>query len=129
MIPTDANLVVYRKYAEPTAWMPTVKIDGVKIVALPNKHFTATRVPPGQHTVTLIWPFMAGQKRAEMSFVLLEGERQYFEITGTSRVVGVGYDYIVVRIGSGIAQIKPEYAEAIIDECCQLKAAADSTLQ
>lgn len=129
MIPTDANLVVYRKHAEPTAWMPTVKIDGVKIAALPNKHFTATRVPPGQHIVTLIWPFMAGQKRAEMSFILLDGERQYFEITGISRVVGFGYGYMFVRRGSGIAQIKPDYAEKIIGECCQMKASAKSPAQ
>ncbi|GGZ12064.1 hypothetical protein GCM10011614_28960 [Novosphingobium colocasiae] len=120
-IPADANLIVYRKYAEPTAWMPTVKIDGVKIAAVPNRHFVATKVALGAHKVALSWPLLSGQRNAEMDFTVVAEERQFFEVTGTSRVSGGGAGYLTFNMGSGIAQVKADYAEKTIQECCRLK--------
>jgi len=126
-IPADANLIVYRKYAEPTAWMPTVKIDGVKIAAVPNRHFVATKVALGAHTVTLSWPLLSGQRNSQMDFTVVAGEKQFFEVTGTSRVSGGGAGYLIFTMGSGIAQVKADYAEKTIFECCLLKPVKQAT--
>jgi len=82
--PADANVYIYREHAEPTVWSPTVKIDGVKLVALGNKSFTAAHVALGVHQVTLTWPLLSGQKAAEMDLNVEADKTYYLEVTGIS---------------------------------------------
>ena len=113
----DANLYIFREHAEPTAWAPTVKIDGKKIVALGNKSYTAIHLAPGQYKITLNWPLMATQRSAGANVEIKEGSKTYLEVTGTSR-----YNGYYMWLGSGIGQAKPELAQATIATCCKFKA-------
>ena len=117
-VPDGHNLVIYREYAEPTAWSPTVKVDGVKIIAIPNKHYTSTRVEPGRHRVTLAWPILSSQHGGSMEIeVKDDGIVHYLEVVGVSR-----YDGFYITFGSGIGEARPEYAAKLISECCRYKA-------
>lgn len=116
--PENANFIVYREHAEPLIWSPTVKIDGKKLVALGNRRYTSTYLSPGTYSVKLVWPLLSGQNGKEIEVTIKEGEKRYFEIVGVSRVSGVGINVIYFTIGSGIAEIKPEFAEAAIQQCC-----------
>jgi len=117
-IPGGHNLVIYREHAEPMAWSPTVKVDGHKIVAIPNKHYTSTRVEPGRHTVTLTWPLISTQRGTSMEIdVKDDGVVHYVEVVGVSR-----YDGYYVTLGSGIGEVKPEFAASLISKCCRYKA-------
>jgi Protein of unknown function (DUF2846) len=118
----DANLVIYRANAQPTAWAATVKIDGQKVAALTNRQFTALRVPPGAHKVTLSWPLISGQGGAKLDVTVNNGERHYLEVTGISQFAGMLLGTMYFNTGSGIAEAKPEYAEAVLKTCCTFKA-------
>jgi hypothetical protein len=115
------NLIVYRARAEPTAFTPAIEVDGVKIVGLPNRHFTSARIAPGLHTLTIAWPRLSRQQSQQMQFEIMGGERHYFEVTGTSRVVGLGYHSVFIREVSGLAEVAPEQAEQAIAACCKYK--------
>jgi Protein of unknown function (DUF2846) len=118
----DANVIIYRAYAQPTAWQPTVKVDGKKIVALANRHYTATQLAPGKHIVKLSWPLLSGQRNADMQLDVKDGDRYYLEVTGISQFAGVGYQTMYFNMGSGIAQAKPEHALGVLKACCKFKA-------
>ena len=118
---TENNLYIYRKYAEPTVFAATVKVDGSKIAALGNKQYIAVHVAPGEHTIDLTWPMFSGQHATEFAVTVPEGKRVYLQINGISRVVGVFGNLLETKVGSQIAEIDPEKASSIVDECCQLK--------
>jgi hypothetical protein len=112
--PADANLFVYRDYAEPTVWAPTVKIDGRKLVAIGQNQYTAVRLTPGEHRIQLAWPFISGQTGKEGTITIEEGQTLYLEVVGTSQ-----FDGIYFYTGSGMA--RREDASAAIAECCKFK--------
>lgn len=59
--PSPANyLYIFRKYAEPTAWQPTVHIDGYEIASFPQEGFTFVAVSPTTHRIESTWPMLAG---------------------------------------------------------------------
>lgn len=118
-IPENANFIIYREYAEPTVWSPTIKIDGRKLAALGNRRYTATHLEPGTYSVKLVWPLLSGQRGKEIEVTIKEGETRYFEIVGISQVSGVGYQVIYFTVGSGIAEIEPAFAKAAIQQCCK----------
>jgi hypothetical protein len=114
--PTD-NLIVYRANAEPIVWSPTIKVDGVKIAALPNRRYTSAHVAPGVHTVTTSWPFISRQRSSSATMTIKGDEPHYMEITGISR-----YGGSLVTLGSKIAEVEPAGARAAIASCCAYKA-------
>jgi len=116
------NLIVYRDYAEPRAWSPTVKVDGTKIVAIGQKQYTTVTLAPGRHRITLTWPLMATQRGAAIDIDLSDGKLRYLEVTGVSRVVGLTGNGYLTRTGSGIEEVDPVQAAKTIAECCKLKA-------
>ena len=120
--PADANLFIYREHAEPTIWSPTIKIDDQKLVALGNRRYTATHLLPGTYKIKLIWPFLSGQRNAEMDVTIAEGETRYVEVTGISQLSGVGYQTYYFTLGSGIADVRPEHARVVIGRCCEFRA-------
>lgn len=118
-MPENANFIIYREYAEPTVWSPTIKIDGKKLAALGNRRYTATHLEPGTYSIKLVWPLLSGQRGKEIEVTIKEGETRYFEIVGISQVSGVGYQVIYFTVGSGIAEIEPAFAKAAIEQCCK----------
>lgn len=82
-----AALYIYREYAEPTAWKPTIYIDGKEVVSLPQQGFSWIYISPGNHTLVSKWSFLAGVPPLEFSTEYKAGVRYFYEITGTSRVV------------------------------------------
>jgi hypothetical protein len=119
--PVDANLFVYRDYAEPTAWAPTVKIDGKKLVAIGQNQYTAVRLEQGEHDIQLAWPIFSGQNGKKGRITIAEGRVLYLEVVGTSRVSGGGYGYTEFLMGSGFRG--HEDASTAITECCKFKPA------
>jgi len=115
--PSD-NLIVYRANAEPVSWAPTVKVDGIKIVALPNRHYTSTHVTRGVHTVTTSWPFISRQRSSLATITVSAEEPHFLIITGVSRYGG-GY---TMTLGSRIAEVDPTQARPEIASCCKFKA-------
>lgn len=115
---TDANLYVFRDYAEPTAWKPTVRIDGKKVAAIGQNEFTAVRIAPGPHRVTLGWPFLSGQSDAEVGIVVEPGRTLYLEIGGHVRYAG-GYPDMRFVKGSGFG-MRADGARAIA-ACCKFR--------
>jgi hypothetical protein len=111
----DGMVFIYREYAQPTAWSPTVKIDGRKVVAIRNRHYTAVRVKPGDHVVSLTWPIIAAQGGAKMEVTVEKGKAHFVEVTGVSQYVPGVY----IRTGSGIALVAPDHAVLTIEKCCK----------
>jgi hypothetical protein len=118
-IPSEHNVVFFREHAEPLVWSPTIKVDGVKIVAIPNKSYTSARLAPGHHHLTLAWPLISSQRGGSME-IDVKGEDvvQYVEVLGISR-----YDGFYFTVGSGLAEAKPDLAEPQIASCCKYKPA------
>jgi hypothetical protein len=118
--PADAaKLVVFRAYAQPTAWSPTLKVDGVKVVAIPNRGYTVTRIAAGDHKITLAWPILAGGGGGNMELTVEAGKTYYVEVTGFVNVMpSAGY----IQMASGIALVEPEFGVAKIRTCCTFKA-------
>jgi hypothetical protein len=121
-VPTNANLFIYRAYAQPTAWGTSVKVDGKSIISLPNRSYTAISVPPGSHIIKLSWPFLSGQSNSSMTLDVKAAERYYVEVTGISQYAGGGPGAMYFNMGSGIAQAKPEHALELLKTCCKFKA-------
>jgi hypothetical protein len=82
-----AVLYIYREYAEPTAWKPTIYIDGTEVVSLPQQGFSWIYLSPGKHTVVSKWPFLAGAPKLEFTEEYKSEMRYFYEITGTSRMI------------------------------------------
>ena len=113
----DANLYIFRQHAEPTAWSPTVKVDGSKIAALEQRSYTAIRVSPGAHTIRLVWPLLSSQKADKVEITIEKDRYYYFEITGVSRMVGIRR----YRMGSSLAEIVPADGASRVRGCCKFK--------
>ncbi len=114
----DGMIFVYRAYAQPTAWAPAVKLDGKKMIGISNRSYTAFKVKPGDHLVTLSWPLIAAQGGAKMEVTVEKGKAHFIEVTGVSQYVPGVY----IRTGSGIALVQPEHAVPAIKKCCTYKA-------
>ena len=112
----DVNVYVIREYAEPRAWATTIKVDGKKIVAISNRHYTAVRLPNGHHHITFSWPFIATQQGGSIDVEIVGDERHYLFLTGVSRVVGGGSGFLTVRMGSGMYEAS---ANTFDTACCK----------
>ena len=116
----DANLFIYRDYAEPTIWAPTVKIDGKKVVALGQNQYTAIRLAPGEHRISLAWPLLSGQSGKAGKIIVAEGKPMYLELVGTSRVSGFNSNGYTFLMGSGL-ELRGDSAADAIAKCCKFK--------
>ena len=52
---------------------------------------------------------------------MAEGERRYLEVTGVSQLAGTGPGVLYFNMGSGIADVRPAHAEAVLEGCCVFK--------
>lgn len=128
-----AVLYVYREYAEPTAWSPTISIDGKEVVSLPQQGFSWVYLTPGKHTLSSKWSFLAGAPPVEFSADYVAGTRYFFEITGTSRLTGTspGVAGGVTMHFRTTAQVRsPQEQEAVrqLERCCRFISPTVGTL-
>jgi hypothetical protein len=117
-----ALVVVYRQYAEPTAWSTTVLANSKEVASLGQKTFTWLAVAPGALQLKASWPLLSSQRDSTIDLDLVSGRVYYVEVTGVSKVVGsevvgtgVGIRY---KVGSGMIERAPETAAPTIGSCC-----------
>ena len=80
-IPADsATLIVYRAYAEPILFAPTLMIDGDAFGSLGQKRLLAFALSPGKHRVQAIWPAFSAQRSSELEIVVRPGQQAYIEL-------------------------------------------------
>ena len=111
---SDANLFIFRDHAEPTLFSPTVKVDDRKVISIGEDRFTATRIAPGAHRISMAWPFLAKQPRVSGEFTLVEGQPIYFEVKGRSR-----YEVFAFRMETSLLQLPAEQGATRIRACCR----------
>lgn len=114
-----AVLYLYREYAEPTAFKPTLAIDGKEVVALPQQGFTWVYVTPGNHKLTSRWPFLAGAHGVEFSAEYVAGTRYFYEITGSSRLVGMSAAGMNFRTTAQMESQQEREALQRLEKCCR----------
>ena len=120
--PSDkATVYVFRRYAEPTAWGATVQVSGHEVATLGQATFTWAFVQPGKQTIRAVWPALSGQHDSTIDSVLLAGRTYYFELVGISQVSGAVGSAVTFRMGSGLNEIAPNAAEAILAQCCRFQ--------
>lgn len=119
-----AVLYVYREYAEPTAWSPTISIDGKEVVSLPQQAFSWIYLSPGKHTLASEWPFIAGAPAVKFPANYVAGTRYFFEIRGTSGVTGTSPGArggTTVHFTTTALVRSPQEREAVrqLEKCCR----------
>jgi hypothetical protein len=124
----QSTVYIFRKYAEPTIWNATIKIDGVSGASLSQGSFTIVKVQPGTHTVKANWPLLSGQRDSFIELNTKAGGTYFVELTGISQAVGIAPAYtagpgigVVFRMGSGMTGVEQTTAERTIAECCKLR--------
>lgn len=125
--PDKALVYVFRKYAEPTAWDASIKIDSVVGASLSQGTFTVAKLKPGTHAINAVWAGLSGQRDSEITLDVKAGETYFIELTGISQLAGwapiaglgpaAGLQY---RMGSGLAELPKEAGELRLGECCKL---------
>jgi len=94
--PGLATLIVYRAYAEPILFAPTLSVDGHEYGELGQKRLLAFAVTPGRHRLAVKWPPYAAQYGAEIeivtapdqpSFVALEAHTRAFRQSQGSSLI------------------------------------------
>ena len=83
-----ARLYIFRKYAEPTAFQPTVYIDGYEIASFPQEGFTFVALSPTTHHIESTWPMFSGVPKVKFDAQFEPSKTYFLEITGTARVTG-----------------------------------------
>jgi len=87
-VQSPAALIVYREYAEPILFAPTLLIDGVVAGKLGQKRSLALAVPAGDHQLELRWPMLASQKRARLRLRLEPGTQRFVEVKALAGFAG-----------------------------------------
>jgi hypothetical protein len=116
MPPADANVIIYRKYAEPI-WPATIVVDGRKIVTMGNKGYTALKLEPGGHRIRLAWNFLTGGVDVPVDLVVEPGATHYVEIVGSSRVEGSQF-----KVENGFMFVEPAAGADDVARCCRYHA-------
>lgn len=80
-----ATLIVYRDYAEPILFAPTLTIDGQDFGPLAHKRRLTFAVSPGSHHLEISWPKFAAQRSAELDIVATPGGRSFVELQALTR--------------------------------------------
>jgi len=112
----DANLFVYRAHTD-FGWSASLKVDGSNLAALGNGAFTATRLAPGEHTLTLGWPMMSGFRSIDTPLTVEAGKTYYFEIRGLDQRYMTGL-MVGARIAASLAPVEDAVAPGAIAQCC-----------
>jgi len=112
----DANLFVYRIHTD-FGWAANLKVDGATLASLGNGAYTATRLAPGEHTLTLGWPMMSGFRSIDTPLTVEPGKTYYFEIRGLDPRFMTGL-MVGARIAASLAPAEESAAPGTIAQCC-----------
>ena len=81
-----ATLIVFRDYAEPVLFAPTLVVDGTAVGKLGQKRLISLPLPSGPHRIELRWPMLATQPPARATVILRAGSRHYLELSAAAAV-------------------------------------------
>jgi hypothetical protein len=109
--PDAATLIVFRDYAEPVLFAPTVVVNGEPVGKLGQKRLIALALPAGQHRIEIRWPMLAMQPPARATVTLRVGAHHYLEL---SAAAAVG----TVRGSSDLVEHDPALGEQAAG-CCR----------
>jgi hypothetical protein len=112
----DANLFVYRAHTD-FGWAASLKVDGANVASLGNGAYTATRLTPGEHTLTLGWPMMSGFRSIDTPLTVEPGKTYYFEIRGLDQRYMTGL-MVGARIAASLAPAEETAAPGALAQCC-----------
>ena len=82
--PDAATLIVFRDYAEPVLFAPTVLVNGKPVGKLGQKRLLALALPPGPHRVEVRWPMLAMQRAARVTVTPRPGAHHYLELSAAA---------------------------------------------
>jgi len=102
-----AALIVYRDYAEPILFAPTLLIDGVAAGKLGQKRVLSVAVPAGEHRLELRWPMLASQKTARLRLMVAPGSERFVEVKALAGFGG----------GSALVEQDPEVGGEAAARC------------
>ena len=125
--PGFALVYVFRRYAEPTAWGATVQASGQKVATLNQGGFTWMYLKAVPQQIRAAWPILSGQQDSFVDLDLADGSTHYIELVGVSKMAGVSAGLMWIRIGSGLNELKPENARAVLHDCCVLQPGVKTT--
>ena len=121
--PADANVIIYRAYAEPI-WPATLLVDDRKVVTMGNKAYTALKLEPGGHRIRLAWNLLTGGVDLPIDLVVERGTTHYVEVVGDASVKGSTFEVV-----NGFRIVPAEAGARRVAVCCRYhapKASADS---
>jgi hypothetical protein len=79
-----SNLYIYRYEPNPRKLrIPTIYVDGVEIFDPPERAYTVIRVPAGDHSIKVHWPWDTAWPELTVNVVTQAGQDAYFRIGGT----------------------------------------------
>ncbi|WP_114227438.1 MULTISPECIES: hypothetical protein [Sphingomonas] len=79
-----ATLVVYRAYAEPILFAPTLVIDDHEFGTLGQKRRLSFALAPGKHVIEAVWPAFSAQRNATLEVRAAPGQQLYVELQGAA---------------------------------------------
>jgi hypothetical protein len=106
-VQAPAALIIYREYAEPVLFAPTLLLDGVAAGRLGQRRVMAIAVPPGEHRLELRWPMLAGQKAARIRLTVRPGSQRFVEVKALAGFGG----------GSALVEQQPEVGAEAAARC------------
>jgi hypothetical protein len=103
----SATLVLFRDYAEPLLFKPTLFIDGTEVGRLAQKRLIAVQVPAGAHEIESRWPAFSGHRPSTVTVTIEPGVVSYVELTGTAAFWRTAATTSLVELpaGSGAAKV------------------------
>ena len=110
----DANIVLIRRYAQPTAFPISIRINDEKVASLGQRQYSAISLPKGKYEVVAKWPLIASQEKIEFEIDVDGDVKQYFEFTGEYTVSSAAITSYV-----GAREFGPEEGLDYVSTCCK----------
>ncbi|GEM_PF-3806622 len=117
----DSNIIIIRRYAAPTAFPVSVRIDDIKVASLGQRKYTAISLPSGSYKFVAKWPFIATQLPIEFTLDVNGTSKQYIELLGEVDVVRTRKKYV------GARKLDSNEGAEYIAKCCKYTPAKNST--
>jgi hypothetical protein len=102
--PPEANLIIYRTWRAPI-YPASIRVDGAQRATLGNHSYTALTVPPGKHSVKLIWKvsLLTGGRNEGVDVTVEPGKTTYVQIEGY------------------VDEVPADFAQKALGNCCKYR--------
>jgi len=112
------NIVLIRRYAQPTAYPISVRVDDEKVASLGQRKYTAIALPKGEYDVVAKWPFIASQSQIKFKMNVIGDKKQYFEFLGESNF-GLNRNLdLSPSFGSDVRELETDKGVEYLSNCC-----------